>query len=119
MPKKAAVVKAPAKKESDNRMMMLVAYVLTWLTGLIVYLTTGKEDPEARFHGMQAILLGAAMMVIGIVGGVTLIGLVIAVPLNIILWVYGIYVGYKAYSEGERILIPVIGEYAVKYSEKE
>ena len=102
----------------DNRTMMLVAYILTWITGLIVYFTAGKDDDEVRFHAVQAILLGVAMLVIMFVGFITLVGWIIAMPINLLLWIYGVYVGYKAYSTGERMLIPVIGEYAVKYSEK-
>lgn len=118
MAKKTEFAKAPAKSEKDSRSMMLVAYIFTWLTGLIVYFTAGKEDPEVRFHAVQAIILGVAMMVLWIIGIVTLVGWIIAFPLNLLLWAYGIYVGYKAYSEGERMLIPVIGEYALKYAEK-
>lgn len=109
----------PKEAEGNNKVMMLVAYVFTWLTGLIVYLTAGKEDEEVRFHALQAIFLGIGMFALQILGFVTLIGWIITIPLNIILWIYGIYVGYKAYSTGERIMIPYVGEYALKYLNKE
>ncbi|MDD5317853.1 MAG: hypothetical protein PHF51_03940 [Candidatus ainarchaeum sp.] len=103
----------------NNRTMMLVAYILTWLTGLIVYLTAGKEDEEVRFHALQAILLGVAMVALWIVGIITLVGWVITIPLDIVLLLYGWYAGYKAYSSGEKILIPYIGDYAEKHAGKE
>lgn len=117
MPKKADEKEA-SKGGADNKTMMLIAYILTWLTGLVVYFTAGKDDDEVRFHAVQAIILGVAMLVLQIVGFITLVGWILTIPINLCLWVYGIYVGYTAYSKGERILIPVIGEYAVKYSEK-
>lgn len=116
MPKAAKA--APAK---DNKTMMLVAYIFTWLTGLIVYFTAGKEDDEVRFHAMQAIFLGITQIAVMFVGFILFFLIVtpfLAMLVNICLWIYGIYVGYTAYSKGERILIPVIGEYAVKYAEK-
>lgn len=110
---------APAASGTTNpKTMMLVAYIFHWLTGLIVYFVAGKENDEVRFHAVQAILLGIAMMVLWILGAITLIGWIITYPLSLLLWLYGIYVGYTAYSKGERMLIPFIGQYAVKYSEK-
>jgi len=106
-----------AKK--DDRTMLLVAYLLSWVTGLIVYLTAEKDDTEARFHGLQAIFVGVAMGVLNILGFVTIIGWLITMPVALLLWVYSVYVGYKAYSTGERVLIPIVGEYAAKYAEKE
>jgi len=109
MPKKTEGAPTAVKaSEKDNRTMMLVAYLFTWLTGLIVYFTAGKEDPEVRFHAVQAILLGIAAQ----------IGFFLFFFPGAILVLYGWYVGYTAYSKGERMMIPVIGEYAVKYSEK-
>lgn len=113
--KQAAPAAASAK---DNKMMMLVAYILSWVTGLIVYFTAGKEDDEVRFHAMQAIILGIVQVVLMIIGFITIIGWILTGPLSLLLWLYGLYVGYTAYSKGERIMIPYIGEYAVKYSEK-
>jgi uncharacterized membrane protein len=106
------------KEGQDDRTMMLVAYILTWLTGLIVYFTAGKEDAEVRFHAVQAIIIGVAMLALWLLGVVTLIGWVVTGPVAILLWLYGLYVGYKAYSTGERVMVPYIGEYALKYSEK-
>ncbi len=100
---------AAKKEEKDNKLLYLLAYVFTWLGGLIVYLVAGKEDPEAKFHGLQAIFLGIAISVLAM--------LIITSPIALLLWIYGVYVGYVAYSKGERMMIPVIGEFAKKYAE--
>lgn len=108
MAKKTETAKAPAKAQKDSRTMMLVAYIFTWLSGLIVLLTAGKDDEEVRFHAWQAILLGVAAQ----------IGFFLLFFPGLIIMLYGWYIGYTAYSKGERILAPVIGEIAVKQAEK-
>ncbi len=114
MAEKKKTASDAASGAKDNRMMMLVAYILSWLTGLIVYFTAGKDDPEVRFHAVQAIGIGIAQIICAFFFWLFFIPLLISFAL----WIYGIYIGYKAYSTGERILVPFIGEYAVKYSEK-
>lgn len=39
----------------------------------------------------------------------------ITFPLVFLLWLYGIYVGYKEYT-GETVRIPYLAEYAEKYA---
>ena len=114
MPKKAEAAKSNAKQDSDNRTMMLVAYIFTWLSGLIVLLTAGKEDPEVRFHAWQAILLGVAAIAMFVMSF-----LVIPFFIGWAIVLYGWYIGYMAYSKGERIVAPVVGEYAIKQAEKD
>ncbi len=115
------MAKEKREAKGDNKLMSLIAYILplgwSWLSGLLVYFTVGKEDDEVRFHAVQAIILGVVIAVLEIIGVITIIGWLITLPLGLLLWLYGLYVGYKAY-QGERMLMPVIGEYAVKYSEK-
>ncbi|MEM4389736.1 MAG: hypothetical protein QXG98_03655 [Candidatus Micrarchaeia archaeon] len=99
-----------AKPEVDVRTMSFVAYILGWLTGLIVFLIA-KDNEELKFHGMQSILLSVATIVVGMLLTIVLIGFLVF-PLG---WLYGIYIGYKAY-QGERVLVPVLGEYAEKFA---
>jgi uncharacterized membrane protein len=62
-----------------------------------------------KFHAIQAILLGIAAFII----------VLIPVPffylIGFLVWIYGMYVGVVAYN-GRDISMPVIGEYAEKYS---
>ncbi|MEM3030230.1 MAG: hypothetical protein QXH27_00705 [Candidatus Micrarchaeia archaeon] len=108
--RKAARPAKPVKPEVDVRTMSFVAYILGWLTGLIVFLIA-KDNEELKFHGMQSILLNVATIVVGMVLSIVLIGILVF-PLG---WLYGIYIGYKAY-QGERVLVPVLGEYAEKFA---
>jgi len=109
---------APAEAGEKQPVMYLVAYIFGWITGLIVLLTAGKTDAEAKFHAYQSIFVSVAAVLLEIVGFITIVGWLITIPVALLLWLYSIYVGYKAYSTGERVLIPYIGEYAVKYSEQ-
>jgi len=121
MPKAKPGEAKPAKGKDDDKIMFLVAYIFTWLSGLIIYFTKGKEDDELRFHAVQAIGIGIAQMCVMIVGFALfflIITPILAMLVNICLWGYGIYIGYTAYSKGERIMMPFIGEYAEKYAKE-
>ncbi|MBI2077965.1 MAG: DUF4870 domain-containing protein [Euryarchaeota archaeon] len=55
---------APPKPNPDERTMACVAYILTWITGLIVLLTAQKTERFKRWHAIQAIALGIAVTVL-------------------------------------------------------
>lgn len=98
-------------KEKGN-IMYIFAYVLSWISGIIVFITEGQKDPRLRFHSLQAIFLGITATVVDLI--------LFFVPflgpfLAFLIWVYGMYIGYKAYS-GEDVKAPVLGDYAIKYS---
>ena len=101
-----------------------IAYVLTWLTGLIIFLITPKEDKFTRFHAMQAIFLGIAMTVIYIVLSVALLPLFFFGGFFImpLLWLLGIAViiimAVNAYK-GNKTKIPLIGNLAENIVEKD
>jgi uncharacterized membrane protein len=44
----------------------LLSYLFTWVTGLIFYLLE-KDNKYVRFHAMQSIFFGIAMVVAGVV----------------------------------------------------
>lgn len=101
-----------------------LSYVLSIITGVIFFVIE-KENKYVRFHAMQAILFGAAWIVLWIVLGIVSLGLIF-VP--VIGWIINavIYLGlglggfilwlllmYKAY-QGERFKLPIIGDIAEK-----
>mgnify|MGYP001594417504 CR=1 FL=1 len=101
-----------------------LSYVLSIITGVIFFVIE-KENKYVRFHAMQAILFGAAWIVLWIVLGIVSLGLIF-VP--IIGWIINavIYLGlglggfilwlllmYKAY-QGEKFKLPIIGDIAEK-----
>jgi uncharacterized membrane protein len=108
----ATQTKQPAKSSGgDNSVLFIFAYFLSWLSGLIVYFTEGQKDKRMKFHAVQAILLGIAATVVAIIlGWIPLIGQIIYLLLFLV-WLYSLYVGYRAYT-GTDISIPVIGDYA-------
>lgn len=98
------------QKHKRNLVLCIGTYFFTWISGIIVYLFVNKkEDEYLKFHGLQAILLGIVITVI----------FWLPIPflpiLSLILWIYGIYVGYEA-SEGKDIEMPIIGEFAKKHA---
>ena len=98
-----------AKKGArKNGIAYIFSYLLTWLSGLIVYFTLGQKDRAIKFHAAQAIILGAATFVLSFV---PVVGWVISA----VLWLYGLYVGWKG-SQGHDMEMPVIGEYAGRLS---
>lgn len=57
-----------------SNIMAAVAYLFGWLSGLIVYFIS-KEDPVARFHGMQAILFNIVYAIVYFI--VAMVGMVL------------------------------------------
>lgn len=98
---------------SDNeRTLAAVAYILTWVTGLIIFFVAKKEDKYARWHAIQAIGFGIAATVVSIILNI------LPIPfLGTIFWVLvlvGIIVlAMKAY-QGEKMRLPVIADMADK-----
>ncbi len=93
-------------KQGKN-LLYVVAYLLTWLTGLIVYLTSKKGDTRTRFHALQAIFLGIIILILAFIPLINILG--------VVLWIIGIIVGVIAYN-GRDISLPIIGDWARKYS---
>ncbi|MGC9211806.1 MAG: hypothetical protein ACP5FU_06630, partial [Nitrososphaeria archaeon] len=68
---------------------------------------------KVKFHALQAIFLGITAIVLDLI----LFFVPFAGPfLAFLIWVYGMYIGYKAYT-GEDVKAPVLGDYAARYSE--
>ncbi len=93
--------------KSDKRVFYLFAYVLAFLSGIAVYVTEGQRNSRAKFHALQAILLGIVIFILAYIPYINILAL--------ILWLYGLYIGLRAY-EGTDVEIPGLGEYARKYS---
>jgi uncharacterized membrane protein len=99
------------EKEKGN-IMYIFTYILSWLTGIIVFITEGQKNPRLKFHSLQAIFLGIIATIIDLV----LFFIPFLGPfLAFLIWVYGMYISVKAYN-GEDIKSPIIGDYAAKYS---
>ena len=94
-----------ASKEND--FTYVIIYLLTWITGIIFFVISGN-DKRKKQHSIQAIILG----VIGVVlGFIPLIGF----PLLVLVWLYGLYIGYMASINKEQN-IPYITDFAKQYA---
>ena len=112
----------------EGKVLAAVAYLLTILTGIVVYLIS-KEKFD-RFHAVQAIFLG--LVFIAISYGLGIVGIVLAL-IPVIGWIGSVcifiatvlmlpaaivivlFAAWKAYN-GETYKFPYIGDLAEKYS---
>lgn len=98
----------PAKGSDGDKILYIVTYLLGWLTGILIYITEGQKNKRLKFHAVQAILLG---IVATIIGWIPFVGWIVLA----LIWLYGLYIGWQG-MEGKDILVPVLGEWAKKYS---
>lgn len=93
-----------SKKSAD--FTYIVIYLLEWLTGIIFFLISGNDNRK-KLHSIQAILLGIVGIVLAFIPIIGLVG--------ILVWLYGIYIGYMA-SQGTDVAIPAITDFAKTYA---
>ncbi len=95
----------------DENLEAALAYVLGWVSGLIL-LFMEKESDFVRFHAMQSVITFLGLFILMLVGGmIPIIGWLFSIltaPASLVL---GIFLVYKAY-QGERYMLPVVGELA-------
>ena len=109
----------------DKRTGAFLAYILTWLTG-VIFLFIGKNDPDVKYHGAQSLVFFGALAVINvvlsIVSGIShalfFIGFI-----STLIWIYGvvmwIFCLYKAWTGGgARFQIPLVGGIVTPYAEQ-
>lgn len=113
----------------DQKGLAAVAYILTWLTGLIIFFVAKKEQRYARWHAVQSIGIGIIGFAISIIvqvvtstmplgmGSLALIG--ILGLLSTLIWIGMIVLiiigAMKAYK-GESFRLPVLADFADKYA---
>lgn len=101
----AAVTATASKHKAD--FSYIIIYLLEWLTGIIFFIISGN-DKRKKLHSIQAIILGiiaTVIVFIPLIGGLV----------SIIIWIYGLYIGYRA-STGVDVNIPGITDFAKKYT---
>jgi len=101
----------PSAQQGD-KVLAAVAYLLTIITGVLVYILAKPEDKYARWHALQAIGLGVALIILGALLSFATFGLF--APLFGLVWLVVVLVlAYKAYN-GESVRLPLIAEFADK-----
>ena len=118
----------------DENIASLIAYLAGWVSGLIFFLIE-KSSRLVRFHAMQSILLNVVLVVVWIVIMIVVSILVLILGqvssalagivslLSVLLYLVGCLVTLlvwvlcliKAF-QGQMYKLPVIGEYAEKFS---
>lgn len=108
----------------DPKVAGLLAYLLGWVTGLVLYLVE-KEHREVRFHAAQSILVSvvfiAVYVVLGIVAMIPFLGWLIGVAGTVLvgiagvaLWVYLLIQGYNL----RHVRLPVVGAVAEQWASR-
>jgi len=120
----------------DENVAALLSYIFGWISGLIFFLME-KDSRLVRFHAMQSILLNVGIAVLAFVLWIIVFILVIIVAqlsdalgaifsiLATLLWLVfslGILIAWilclvKAY-QGQYFKLPLIGQFAEKFSAK-
>lgn len=95
-------------------MLAVVAYILTWVTGLIIFFVAPKTDKYARWHAAQAIGLG----IVATIGWIVF--MVLSVSILSTIWgllvlVAVVVLAIKAY-QGEKFRLPILADQADKYA---
>ena len=108
MDENETVVETVAEIESkgNDNIMAALAYLLGFVSGIIIYLIEKDKPDKSRFvmfHAVQAIILGVVWFIISFV---PVIG-------QLVIFITWVIMMYKAYA-GEEYHLPVIGDYAEK-----
>lgn len=112
----------------DEKAVAAVAYILTWLTGLIILLIAKQDQQYARWNAIQAIGLGIAAFVFALAGAVVAsafaftagaAAMAMVSVINLIVWLtivaVAIVLAVMAY-QGKPVRLPVIAGFADKYA---
>ena len=97
----------------NSKTLAAVAYILTFITGLIIYFVAPKDDKYARWHAIQAIGLGVAALLVSIIlSYVPFLGM-LSILWSVLVLVAVIILAVKAY-QGNSIRLPIVAEMADK-----
>jgi uncharacterized membrane protein len=112
----------PTSINMDPNTAAGLAYLGTWLTGLIFFLIE-KQNRFVRFHAMQSILAFAALFILDIVVSivfsllsfVSIIGCFITPLIGLAIFVIWIICMINAF-QGKYFKLPIIGDYAERWA---
>lgn len=95
----------------NNNIFYLLAYIFTIVSGVVLYLFFAKDDKKLKLHSEQSIILGVIIIVLG---AILFLVPYIAGIAEILVWLYGIYVGVMAYG-GTDVNIPYITDFVKQH----
>jgi uncharacterized membrane protein len=102
----------PSGLSSESKLWAALCYVFPVLMFIVVYVMEDKKkDRFILFHAWQSMLFALGTWVVAMVIATVTFGIgAICFPL---LFIAYLYFAYKAY-QGEKFLLPVVGEFAEK-----
>lgn len=108
----------------DPQLAGLLAYLLSPISGLVIYLLE-KENREVRYHAAQSLILGAALVVawfalliismIPVIGLIALLGYFVVGLGAFALWIYLLIQGYQL----NHVKLPIAGDMAEQWADKQ
>lgn len=87
---------------SDDKLWSLLGYILPLIALIALLMEDKKSRPFIKYHAVHALLISVATAILSLTA-----------CLWIIPWIYGIYVGFKAYK-GEWTVVPMATDLAKK-----
>lgn len=110
---------AMATTGMDKKTAATLAYLLTWVTG-IIFLFVGKNDPDVKFHAARAIVTFLPLQILISLSGllpspVSYIGFVLWIG-YVVAWIFCLY---KAWTgNGARFEIPFLSGVVDTFAEQ-
>ena len=95
---------------SDDKLWALLSYIFSPLIPLIMLLIEEKKNRHfIKYHAVQSLILGLIEVILYLVLGWIFVGFC----LGLVLWIYMIVIGFKAY-QGEYVVVPVVTDFMKK-----
>lgn len=102
-----------AETQGNDNMLGAVAYLLGFITGIVLLLVE-KKSKYVRFHAMQSTILFGGLFVVNMaLGFIPLLGWAVSALLSLAGFVLWIVLMWKAFN-GELYKVPYVGELAEK-----
>lgn len=102
-----------ADAKGNENMLGAVAYLLGFVTGIILLLVEQKSK-FVRFHAMQSVILFGGLFVVNLaLGFIPLLGWLVGLLLSFAAFILWIVLMWKAFN-GEMYKVPYIGDLAEK-----
>jgi len=102
-----------AVDEKNQNIMGAVAYLLGFVTGVVLLLVE-KQNKFVRFHAMQSTIFSGGLFIVNLgLGLIPILGWLVSVLLSMASFVLWLVLMWKAYS-GEKYKLPFVGDLAEK-----
>jgi uncharacterized membrane protein len=101
---------------SNKKTYTILAYVLTWIGGLI-FLFVGKDDPDVKWNSANSLIVFGGLtivnIILGFIPGVNLVSFWLIPLVGLVAWVY--FLVKSLQGNGERIPTPGIDQFINPY----